>query len=99
MTLSEELARELAVIRSAEDVVPFMTEWFSTEEAEFRLLPDDMLAIIRSSPDFREVAAGATPNRLQLAAGNDHAELIVYRAAADRRYYMLAPVRRNFATA
>ncbi|OJW61550.1 MAG: hypothetical protein BGO57_12670 [Sphingomonadales bacterium 63-6] len=95
MTVIDELARELAVIRSGHDILPFMTNWIPTSEAEFRMLPEDMLAIIRSSPDYRELVPGAPPARLQFSAGDEGAELVIYRALADRRHYMLAPSRRG----
>lgn len=68
MSAAEEIARELAIIRSTDDVIPYMMEQVFAAEVEFRPLPADMLSIIRSSPDFRELVPGGRPTRLQFAA-------------------------------
>jgi hypothetical protein len=92
MKLDVELADALRPIRARQDIVPFLGRWLSVSEAEFRLLPDDMLAILSRSPDFSHLVPGNDPTALQLETDGANAEIVVYRALADCQYYVLAPL-------
>jgi hypothetical protein len=52
MTAEDELARALAALRRTRDVLPFMREQIPTSQAVFRRIPDAMLDLLATSPDF-----------------------------------------------
>lgn len=68
-------------------------------EMKFRPLPDDMLALIVGSTNYRPVMAGADPTCLssgRMAFGPDgHAEIIVYRTARDEQFYVVASATKD----
>lgn len=93
MTMSElELADVLNRIRKEHDVAPFLQQLHSTAEMSFKPMPAEMLAIVAGSGDYSEPQPGSAPVWLQIAAGNESAELVVYCAAADHALYALAPL-------
>ena len=57
--IDREISTELARIRVREEVIPFLGEMLTVAEVEFRPLPDEMRAIIQSSPDFVSIVPGA----------------------------------------
>lgn len=94
MTAEEELAPALAELRRAHDVLPFLMEMIPASAAEFRRLPDDMVDLLVTSPDFRPIARGGPPVWLQLEAeGDHHATVIVARPDADGELWVIAPRR------
>lgn len=93
--LSKELNGVLNRVTGGHEVIPFMEQMLPTCDAEFRLLPTDMLEVLRASPDYKSVRPGEPPTWFQIASGNDALELIVYRAEADGNHYVLAPREKN----
>lgn len=93
MTAEEELAPALAVLRRTHDVMPFLEKQIPAAEAVFRRLPDEMVDIFVSSPDFRLPAVGGAPVWLNLEsdAGN-HSVVIVARPHADGELWVIAPL-------
>lgn len=90
-TTDHELETVLAGIRAGHDVVPFMERMLSTAAIRLAPLPDDMMALLSASPDFRPVDPGADPTWFQVSAEEDRsAELVVYRARADGGHYVVA---------
>jgi hypothetical protein len=68
MTAEEELAPVLAELRLTHDVLPFLEQQIPADKAEFRRLPDEMVEVFLTSPDFRPPAIGLAPVWLQLEA-------------------------------
>lgn len=94
MTAEEELAPMLAELRRHHDVLPFLTQMIPAAGAEFRRLPDEMVDLLLTSPDFRPVTCGGPPVWLQLEAEDDHhAVVIVARPDADGELWVIAPQR------
>jgi hypothetical protein len=93
--LSKELNGVLNRVIGGHDVIPFMGQMLFASDAEFRLLPTEMLEILRASRDYKSVRPGEPPTWFQPAHANDALELIVYRAEADGNHYVLAPRERN----
>jgi hypothetical protein len=89
---SGELNEVFSRLSRRHEFVPFMALMLSIHEAAFMPLPSAMLAILRSSRDYKSVQPGAAPTWFQIATENDVAELVVYRAEADGRHYVLAPL-------
>jgi hypothetical protein len=89
--IDEELGEVLARLRSQNDVLPFMARLLSAAAARMAPLPADMEAALRESQDYEPIRIGEASCRLQIASGNDHAELMVYRAKADGALYVVAP--------
>lgn len=84
-----------ASISSGHDVVPFMTRMLRSSDAAFKPLPSEMLEILRSSIDYQSLRPGAPPTWLQVAAGNESIEVVVYRAEVDGKHYIFAPNETN----
>lgn len=94
MTTEEELVPALAKLRRMHDVLPFMAQQIAASEAEFRRMPDEMVDVLATSPDFRPPAAVSAPVWLQLEAdGGRHGVVIVARPAADGELWVIAPRR------
>jgi hypothetical protein len=74
--IEDELAQVQKVLRSQYDVVPSMSRLIPTTEIRLARMPQDMVAVLESSPDYQPVLAGA-PVWLQIASGNEEIELIV----------------------
>jgi len=92
MTTSEiELASVLNRIRKEHDIAPFLQQLHSTATMAFEPMPDEMLAIVAGSADYSELLPGSPPMWLQIAADNESAELVIYRAQTDGTLYLLAP--------
>lgn len=88
----EELAPILAELRRTHDVLPFLEQQISADAAVFRRLPDEMVDVLATSPDFQPPARGSEPVWLQLdAGGRNHAVVIVARPEADGELWVIAP--------
>ncbi len=90
--MNGELEGVFSRLSCGHELVPFMALMLSIEEVTFKLLPSDMLAVLRSSPDYESLQPGAAPTWFQIATTNETAELVVYRAEADGQHYVLAPL-------
>jgi hypothetical protein len=75
--------------------LPFLTGMHVAGEMAFRPLPDDMLALILGSTDYRPVIAGADPTWFSVFGPDGHAEIIIYRATRDEQFYVVAPATRD----
>lgn len=92
MTAEEELAPALATLRRTHDVLPFLEQQIPASEATFRRMPDEMVDVLSTSPDFRPPDRGDAPAWLQLEAeGGGHAVVIVTRPAADVGLWVVGP--------
>lgn len=92
MTAEEELAPALAGLQRTHDVLPFLEQQVPAADAVFRRMPDEMVDLIASSPDFRPPERGGGPVWLQLEAdGGGHAVVIVARTTADGELWVVAP--------
>ena len=89
--LEAELDAVLAQTVGGHDGVPFMTQMLPASTVRLRLLPPEMLKLLKSSPDYRSVRPGDPPTWFQIAAEDQQAELVVYRAEADGNHYVLSP--------
>ena len=78
---SGELTGIMARLRSGHDVLPFMTSHYPVADMQPSPMPDDMQALLEAAPDYQVVDPGRGPVWLQIASGNDAAELVVYRRA------------------
>lgn len=93
--LHKELEAVLNRVTGGHDVIPFMAQMLPASDVAFRLLPAEMLEVLRASPDYASVRPGEQPTWFQVASGDDAVELVVYRAEADGAHYVLAPRERN----
>lgn len=92
MTAEEELSPALALLKRSHDVLPFLEQQFEASEAEFRRMPDEMVDVLSTSPDFRPPPSGGGPVWLQLeAVGGKNGTVIVARPAADGELWVIAP--------
>ena len=90
--LAAELSRVLRRLQSEHDVLPFLQETLLAASTRLAPLPDAMMAQLRTSSDFESVRPGE-PVWISLAAPPDAAaEIVLYRAEADGRHYIVAPV-------
>lgn len=87
----DELAAVLASLQNRHEVAPFIEDWHGTSDMSFRALPAEMEAVLRSSPDYSPPEVGAGPVWLLLETDDRHGQLVVYRAEADTKLYVLAP--------
>ena len=95
MTAEEELAPALALLKRTHDVLPFLEQQIEASEAEFYRMPDEMVDVLSTSPDFRPPASGGRPVWLQLEAdGGGNAVVIVARPIADGELWVIAPRRK-----
>ena len=91
--LAAELTTVMDRLRREHDVLPFLQEMLRSDEARLAPLPDAMMDQLRTSPDFASIRPGE-PVWIALAAPPDAAaELVLYRAEADGRHYIVAPAR------
>ena len=94
MTAEEELAPALEDLRRANDVLPFLEQQIPCAEAVFRRIPDEMVDVLATSPDFRPPERGAAPVWLQLEGeGGSNAVVIVARPEADGELWVIAPAK------
>jgi|GEM_PF-2020038 len=92
MTAEEELAPVLAELRRTHDVLPFLEQQIPSAEAVFRRMPDEMVDVLATSPDFRPPERGGAPVWLQLEGeGGSSAIVIVARPEADSELWVVAP--------
>jgi len=89
--LEAELEKIMERLRTDYEVLPFLDRLLGSSELTLKPLPDDMHDIARRSVDWMEPAPGVGPVWVELAAGNDVAEIIVYRALFDKVLYIVAP--------
>lgn len=91
MTAEEELAPALAELKRTHDVLPFLMEQIPAANAAFRRMPDEMVDLLATSPDFLPPARGGAPVWLQLEAeGSAGAVVIVARPEADGELWVIA---------
>jgi len=89
--LDAELAAVLRQLQRQHDVLPFLEEMLSAAGTRLAPLPDDMMDQLRTSPDFASIRPGE-PVWISLAAPPDAAaEIVLYRAEANGRHYIVAP--------
>lgn len=89
--LAAELGAVLRRLQREHDVLPFMQELLPAVSTRLAPLPEAMLEQLRTSPDLRSVRPGE-PVWISLAAPPDAAaEIVLYRAEADGRHYIIAP--------
>lgn len=62
-----------------------------TSDMAFWALPPEMLKLLASSPDWNILSPGAGSLLPQISAGDEAAELVLYRAESDGALYVLAP--------
>ncbi|WP_340587304.1 hypothetical protein [Erythrobacter alti] len=92
MTAEDELAPALAELQRTHDVLPFLEQQIPAAEAKFRRMPDEMVDVLSTSPDFRPPARGGAPVWLQLEAEEGHhAVVIVARPEADGELWVISP--------
>lgn len=88
----DELAVVIRQLRSGHDTLPFMMRLYPATEMHLCVIPAEMQAVLEAAPDYRQPEPGEGPVWLQIASGDDAAELVVYRARAGD-LYMAAPAR------
>ena len=89
--LTAELASVLGRLQAQYDVLPFLEQVLPVTDLQIALLPEEMLTQIRNSPDFSSIRPGEQV-WLSISAPEDAlAELVIYRAEAHGRYYVIAP--------
>lgn len=88
---NDELAAVLASLQNQHEVAPFIEGWHGTSGMSFRPLPAEMEAVLRTSHDYSSPEIGAGPVWLLLETDDRHGQLVVYRAEADAKLYVLAP--------
>lgn len=79
-----------AQVRRQYEVVPFLGGTYPVDELEFRPLPADMLAIVRTSPDYEEPAAGV-PVMLMLETEEQSGGLMMLKEPVSGSMFVLAP--------
>lgn len=88
--LQKELSAVLARLQREHDVLPFLQQMVPSADARLAPLPEAMMDQLRTSADFTSIRPGE-PVWLSLAAPDDSsAELVLYRAEADGRHYIIA---------
>ena len=92
MNDEDELAVVIGRLRSGHDTLPFMMRLYPAIEMHLCVMPAKMQAVLEAAPDYRQPDPGEGPVWLQIASGNDAAELVVYRAHAGN-LYVAAPAR------
>lgn len=93
MTDESELNNVAGHLRATHDVLPFMTGLHSVSGMELQPMPEEMRALLEASPDYRSIDPGAGPVWLQIASGNEAAELVLYRTRGSGELYVMAPSR------
>jgi len=82
----------LAELRRTHDVLPYLEQQIPASEAKFCRLPDEMVDVLATSPDFRPPAIGCGPVWLHLEVEEgSNAVLIVARPSADGELWVIAP--------
>ncbi len=87
----DELKAVTRTLHSGHDTLPFITGLHPAGTMQFRRLPGEMQALLESSPDYQVPDPGLGPVWLQLASGDNAAELVVYRARGSGTLYVMAP--------
>lgn len=91
--LDAELGAVLARLRREHDLLPFFEQLLPSSETRLAPLPDAMMAQLRTSVDFSSLRPGI-PVWITLSAPPDAtAELVLYRAEAGGRHYVIAPAQ------
>lgn len=91
MTAEDELASALADLQRTHDVLPFLGQQIPSSAAAWRRMPDEMVDVLATSPDFRPPKQGDPPVWLQLEAeGGGNAVVIVARPEADGELWLIA---------
>lgn len=92
MTAEDELAPALQQLKEHHDVLPFLEKHIAASDTAFRRMPDEMVDLLSTSPDFSPPERGGAPVWFQLETeGGGHAVMIVARPAADGELWVLAP--------
>lgn len=95
MTDESELGDVADRLRATHDVLPFMTALHPVSGMKLRPMPEEMQALLEAAPDYRSIDPGAGPVWLQIASGNEAAELVVYRTRYSGEFYVMAPCRQG----
>lgn len=94
MTPEEELAPLLRQLQSTYDVLPFLEHQVPAKDAAFQRLPDEMVDLLATSPDFYPQSSGTGPVWLQLESDcGSSAVVIVARPKVDGELWIIAPRR------
>lgn len=94
MTAEEELTPALTKLRLTHDMLPFLEQQIPAAEAAFRRMPDEMVDVLATSPDFLPPAPGSPPVWLQLEGEEgSNAVIIVARPMADGELWIIAPTK------
>lgn len=93
MSVETELAQVTDRIRRQHGVAPFLKRLHATSQMHLMPMPGDMMNIVSASPDYSQPEPGSPPVWLQIAAGNDAAELVIYRSEADSNLYVFVPIQ------
>ena len=87
-----ELQHILDTVRRREQTIPLLAARYPVGEIEFRLLPAELLDVISAAPEYVEIVPGEGPTWIKFIVDGAVFELVVYRALADDRFYILGPV-------
>lgn len=91
MTAEEELAPALAKLRLMHDMLPFLEQNIPAAEAVFRRMPDEMVDVLATSPDFLPPQPGSPPVWLQLESEvSSNSVIIVARSKTDGELWVIA---------
>jgi hypothetical protein len=91
MNDDDELEAITRTLHSGHDMLPFITGLHPAGTMQFRRLPGEMQALLESSPDYQALNPGQGPVWLQIASGDDAAELVIYHASGSGALYVMAP--------
>ncbi len=93
--LAAELAAVLRRLQSKYDMLPFMQAMLPASGTKLAPLPDEMMELLSTSPDFGSIRPGE-PVWIAIDAPPDAAAgVILYRAEADGRHYIVVPDAQN----
>ena len=89
---SSSLPATSSLLQRTHDVLPFLEQQVPSKDAVFRRLPDEMVDLLATSPDFQPPLSGTGPVWLQLESENGSAAVvIVARPKADGELWVVAP--------
>ena len=86
-----ELEALLGRLRTGHEVLPFLDRMLPVDEVRIAPLPAEMFDLLRSSSDFESIRPGEPVWMVMSAPPNAAAEIVLYRAEANGRHYVIAP--------
>ena len=89
--LADELTKVMRCLTQGHDVLPFMDRRTAVADLALKPLPEEMGRLLAQSVDYMSPQAGEGPVWLRLEGPHEGAEMIVYRAMADKVLYVVAP--------